>query len=307
MVFLGLSGWAAASGAVAEGLRGADGATATTAPVRAPTSDGAVDTGADGVEGCPAWPDLGAAVAADVSVDPADVGIWVVDLDGGCTSGTNPDTPMAAASTIKLLALAGVLERAQREGRDLSDDERALVVPMIEVSDNDAATALIDDLEAGDDASPGESFGDLGARWGVPGAQNPRWGLSQVTARQMADLVGRLFDGSRLAPAYEAEAKALLDLPADDFAAGWRVAVGYDLPEGWYQGSKTGELVTEPDGLNVHGVGLVESPDGHRWAVAVLARGWADYDDDTTAYAELDEVGGLISCALSSDDPTTCR
>ena len=41
----------------------------------------------------------------------------------------------------------------------------------------------------------------------------------------------------------------------------------------------------------MHGVGLVESPGGHRWAIAVLARGWAGYDDDTTAYAELDRVG----------------
>ena len=57
----------------------------------------------------------------------------------------------------------------------------------------------------------------------------------------------------------------------------------------------------------MHGVGLVESPSGHRWAIAVLARGWADYDDDTTAYAELDQVGSVISCALLGSDPATCR
>ena len=84
------------------------------------------------------------------------------------------------------------------------------------------------------------------------------------------------------------------------------MAVGYGLPDGWYQGSKTSELATQPDGLNMHGVDLVESPAGHRRAIAVVPRGWVGYDD-TTAYEELDRVGGPISCALSRDDPTTCR
>ena len=293
-MFLALSGWAAASGALPDVSHVAGGSDTT--PITTTSSP------TPGGHGCPARPDLGAEVAADVSVDPAGIGVWVVDLDAGCTCGTNPDTPMAAASTIKLLALAGVLELAQSQGRALTEDERALAVPMIRVSDNDSAAVLIDHLEA-----QGESFVELGARWGVPGAQNPSWGLSEVTARQMAGLIVEMFDGSRLAPRYEAEARWLLDLPADDFAEGWRVAVGYGLPDGWYQGSKTGQLVTEPEGLNVHGVGLVESPAGHRWAIAVLARGWAGYDDATTAYAELNRVGAVISCALEGTDPATCR
>ncbi len=248
---------------------------------------------------------IAAAVVDSVSVDADDVGVWVVDLEDGCGYGVNADTPMVAASTIKLLALAGVLELAQSEDRDLTPYERALVEPMIQYSDNDAASELIDYLEATD-----QDFSALGASWGVPGAQNPTRGLSEVTARDMAGLVVAMFDGSRLSSAYQDLAKTYLDLPDDDFATGWRVAVGYDLPSGWYEGSKVGLLYQAPDGVNVHGVGLIEGPDGHRYAVAVLARGWATYDDAEVAYQELDAVGAVISCLVSSDvsagQPETC-
>jgi hypothetical protein len=199
---------------------------------------------------------------------------------------------MAAASTIKLLALAGVLERAQAEGRSLTDDERSYLEPMIALSDNDAATEAMDDLERS-----GGSIGELGASWGVPGARHPSWGTSPVTAREMAGLVAAMFDGTRLGPEARVEALRILDLVDKDFATGWRVAVGFGLPAGWDQVSKVGVLVTDDAGLHVHGVGLVWGPDGQRYAVAVLAHGWEGYEDEPTAVAEL---GGHLSSLLTA-------
>jgi hypothetical protein len=250
---------------------------------------------------CRTWPDPEATIGRRAGIDLDALGVWVIDLADGCSYGVNGSAPIYAASTIKLLALAGLLESAQAEGRELTEDERELATAMMQYSDNDAASLLIDRLEW-----RGESFADLGARWGIPGAQNPTWGLSHVTAAQMAGLVAELFDGSRLGPAAEAEAKAFLDLPDGDFASGWRVAVGYGLPTGWYYGSKVGELVTDDGGLHLHGVGLVESPGGHRYAVAVLSFGWYGYGDTEAAMAELNGVGGQLSCLMTSAEPDSC-
>lgn len=276
------------------------GAASTTQPNLAASSATTVTTSAGAIvhappasADCAAWPGLEPTVAAHVSVDPSDIGIWVIDLTDRCSNGFNGSTEMAAASTIKLLALAGLLEAAQHDGRELTDNERGLATAMMQYSDNDAATELIDELE-----SRGESFAALGARWGVPGAQNPSWGLSRVSAAEMAGLVAAMFDGSKLDERRQEEAKAFLDLPDADFSAGWRIAVGYGLPDGWYNGSKVGELVVEDRGLVLHGVGLVESPTGHRYAVAVLGSGWDGYDDEGTAIAELDAVGP--ACPASS-------
>jgi hypothetical protein len=250
---------------------------------------------------CRTWPDLEATVAADVTVDPIGIAVSVIDLADGCSYGVNNSTELYAASTIKLLALAGVLESAQVEERPLTDDERELATSMMQYSDNDAASLLIDELEW-----RGESFADLGARWGVPGAQNPSWGLSEVTASEMAGLVAKMFDGTMLDGAAQEEAKAFLDLPDPDFSAGWRIAVGYGLPEGWYDGSKVGQLLADDGGLHLHGVGLVESPVGHRYAVAVLGSGWDSYADTDTAMVELDAIGESLSCLMSGQVPATC-
>jgi hypothetical protein len=271
--------------------------TATTAAV----ADVAPNRAAELATDCRTWPDLEATIAERSSIALDGLGVWVIDLADGCSYGLNGSTPIYAASTIKLLALAGLLESAQAEGRELTEEERELATAMMQYSDNDAASVLIDRLER-----QGESFADLGARWGVPGAQNPSWGLSEVTAAQMARLVSELFDGSRLDAVAEAEARAFLDLPDGDFASGWRVAVGYGLPAGWYYGSKVGELVTDEGGLHLHGVGLAESPGGHRYAVAVLSSGWYGYGDTETAMAELNGLGGHLSCLMTSAEPDTC-
>jgi hypothetical protein len=172
---------------------------------------------------------------------------------------------------------------------------------MMQFSDNDASSLLIDELEW-----RGVSFADLGTRWGVPGAQNPSWGFSRVTAAQMAGLVARMFDGSSLDEHWQAQAKAFLDLPDPDFSTGWRIAVGYGLPDGWYNGSKVGQLVADGGGLHLHGVGLVESPAGHRYAVAVLGSGWDGYADTDAAMGELDAIGASLSCLIAGRIPSTC-
>lgn len=261
-------------------------APATTAPfLEPPRAEPGVPA-----EPCPNWGPLSAAlenVAADVSVA-------VIEIDGPCRYAFEADRPLAAASTIKLLALAGVLELAEREGRGLSDYETAMVEPMIAMSDNAAASATFDYLEA-----TGQTTAELGARWGVT-AQHPSWGRSAVTAAQMAGLVESMF-GGRLGPAYAAEARRLLDLPDADFATQWRIAVGYGLPSGWYYGSKVGLLHLETGGIHTHGVGLIESPDGStRYAVAFLSNNWGGFESIDRAAVTLDELGGILSDAIVS-------
>jgi hypothetical protein len=69
------------------------------------------------------------------------VSFAVVDTSGG-TYHYRGRRPYASASVIKAMFLAAYLRSVRAEGRGLTSSERALLAPMIRVSDNDAAAAV---------------------------------------------------------------------------------------------------------------------------------------------------------------------
>jgi hypothetical protein len=70
----------------------------------------------------------------------------VVDLDSGYLYQYRPGQQDITASIVKVQILATLLAQAQAVGRALSPAEQSLATSMIEESDNDAATALWDDV-----------------------------------------------------------------------------------------------------------------------------------------------------------------
>ncbi len=83
------------------------------------------------------------------------------------------------ASIVKVAIMASVMDRARREGRELTAWERSQIEPMIRVSDNSAASTLWDDVGQGPVVA--DVMRRMGARDVIigPGAL---WGLTQTSA-----------------------------------------------------------------------------------------------------------------------------
>ena len=91
------------------------------------------------------------------------------------------------ASIVKVGIMAAVMDRAQRQGRSLSSWERSKIAPMIQVSDNDAATALFDDIGGG--AGLKSTMLALGARDVIVDPAG-HWGLTQTSSRDWVMVLG---------------------------------------------------------------------------------------------------------------------
>jgi beta-lactamase class A len=135
--------------------------------------------------------------------------------------GWRSTTPYRSASLVKAMLLVAYLRRADVRGRTLHPAERALLDPMIRVSDNRAADAIH-------------------ARVGLPAlralarhagmrsfAPHPVWGGSLVTAADQARFFLRV--DRLLPPRHRAYAMWLLR----GISAGQRWGIAQALPAGW--------------------------------------------------------------------------
>lgn len=99
-------------------------------------------------------------------------------LGAGGLRGLNGGRAYGSASVTKALLLAGFLQQRKRSG--ISDAERALLGPMIRVSDNDAADAIYDRVGDGGLRRVAHHAGMR--HFSVTG----HWGGAQITADDMA-------------------------------------------------------------------------------------------------------------------------
>jgi hypothetical protein len=98
------------------------------------------------------------------------------------------------ASIVKVEIMGTALREAQARGRALPPGEAALVQPMIEASDNQAATALLADVGGARalglfDRAAGLSQTTPSAQAFIPGTRLPGWGLTTTTALDQVRLV----------------------------------------------------------------------------------------------------------------------
>ena len=191
------------------------------------------------------------------------------DLETGCRYSFNRENRQSTASVIKISIMAATLLRAQDEGRELTDWERSLIVPMISESDNPTASRLWVSLGG---ASAMRTYLD---RFGLTETTpvSPKWGASITSAADHVDLITQLvIGGGPLAEPGRIQARTfLLGVVADQQ---WGATAG--VPDAWPVPMKNGFYPSAGWAWRINTVGLVEDPHGAGWALAVLTDGWPD-------------------------------
>lgn len=260
------------------------------APVAATSADAAPSTTADeqcagSGAGAASWPCEWARrfESADTyaQLQLGATAIVVHDRHTGATwSNANADTPMWAASTIKLAMAADLLQRDAAGAIELSEQDRAWIDDMLIDSDDYAADQLWY-AYAGED---NETFNDDFAQMGMTDLQPqpydgiyPYWGYQTCTARDLVALMNYVLD--ELAPPLRDQIVPLMQSVGEDQQWGvWAVgaAASPGVKDGW-----TDDL----DDLS--SVGFV-GPQA-RYTVAIMddLNGEVDFDDGTEIVSQV--------------------
>jgi len=192
-----------------------------------------------------------------------EVSFAVVDSRGELR-GADVDRSFASASVVKAMLMVAYLDQLEDDGLPIGAEGRALLDPMIRVSDNAAATqvyALVgtSGLEEVAESAGMEDF-----------TASPAWGESSITAADQARFFARI---DTLVPADDRDyARRLLSSIA--LEQSWGIArAAHGRFEAYFKG---GWLPTE-SGQLVHQAALLERG-GRRLSVAVLTDGSPSFD-----------------------------
>jgi beta-lactamase class A len=193
----------------------------------------------------------------------------VVVLSQGVIYTQNGDELAPMASVAKVAIMVTVMDRAIREGRELTDWEHTMLREMITVSDNDAATALWYDLGGGGTVEA--TLRAMGLVATEPGPDG-EWGESRSTPKEVALLLAKLANGEILDPPSRNLALDLMSQVAPDQTWGVTAGVLTDslqqpliaIKNGWYPA---------PDGWWVDSAGLIlPGNDQPAYTIAVLTQ-----------------------------------
>jgi beta-lactamase class A len=262
--------------------------------------------GGDGDGAVPAAAPTAEAAAAGLAADleelaaevPGELGVVLLDPEGGEVVARNADRPFTSASLYKLFLAHAVLDRADRGALALSDVvpglgltvEQALDV-MISWSDNASGAALgrwlgWEQVEA---FAHGQGF--------TATTFDPDTGSQDVVAMtttpaDVAALLERLRRGELLSGSSTALLMGFLEEQHLDYAlsSGFSPDVGF--------AHKTGLLVDVS-----HDAGIVELG-GHDYVVAVLTDGWSDYEESAPWFGD---AGREIEAYVREDTGTSPR
>jgi len=193
------------------------------------------------------------------------------------------------ASIVKVEIMGTALREAQQSGRGLPPAEQGLMPSMIENSDNDSATALLQDVGGASavarfDRSAGMTGTRPSALALIPGTPWPGWGLTTTTARDEVVLVSRFaFPNAVLSAASRRYGLSLLENVEPDQA--WGVSGG--VAPGTTIALKNGWL---PLGAvwQVDSIGWIDGH-GRDYVLAVLTAG-----NPSEAYG-IDTIAGIAS------------
>ncbi|WP_029214743.1 serine hydrolase [Kallotenue papyrolyticum] len=206
--------------------------------------------------------ELSPAAAALVAEAGNSVGVAVLDLQRNLLYGANAADSFAMFSTAKVPIMLGVLQAAQREQRALSAHEARLLRSMIQVSSNDAASALYP--SAGGPAGLNAYLRTLGLE---QVRMAPAWGDSRATPQAMTRLLARLARCTILSAELCHQALELMRgvTPSQRWgvSAGAPADAAVALKNGWYPTA---------DGWAINSVGYVKSRTA-RYTIAIYTRG----------------------------------
>jgi len=233
--------------------------------------------------------DLTAAVRPLARADGGHVAVAVDDLTTGARAAYGGTEAFVTASIVKVDILATLRYEAQQAGRDLTPDEQELATTMIENSDNDAASALYDDV-GGATAIDGANqvFGLTRTTAGTDGY----WGLTTTTVDDQISLLRTVFTSpSALSTASQDYISGLMSQVEADQRWGVPAAADagtdYMVKNGW---------LPNPTLWEINSIGEI-THDGQRMLVAVLSD---DNASEDSGIAAVQAVAGKAAGAVAS-------
>jgi len=229
---------------------------------------------------------LGPVVADYVSQREGNVTAALYDADSGATFGLNPGDVQETASIVKVEIMATALLEGQEDGEGIAPGEGALMVPMIEQSDNDDASTLWNDV--GGRSAVAQDDAALGLTSTTPSYS---WGLTTTTALDQVDLV-KAFAFPNAVLSTQSRSYGLSLMENVESGQNWGVSGG--VPPGPTVALKNGWSPLSANDWQVNSIGLI-SGDGRDYVLAVLTDG-----DPTEAYgiATIEELSSLVYAQL---------
>jgi Beta-lactamase enzyme family len=194
------------------------------------------------------------------------VAVDVNDPHEGIICHRNADQHFYSASVVKATILGALLHKAEAQGRHLTAHEKSLAKSMITVSDNNAATALWNDVGR----TWLQKFLNLASMHDTVLGPGGYWGLTQITAHNESVLLWDLLTpGSLLTPADQAYELSLMS----QVTASQRFGVPDGAPAGFTVHVKNGwaPLPSSSDPWYVNSIGCFTKGDGSKdYSIVVL-------------------------------------
>jgi beta-lactamase class A len=180
-----------------------------------------------------AYPSAGAVAAAEryLAARAGRTSFAVID-SAGHLAGLNTREHFETASVVKVMMLIALLQKRAAEGRSVDAADRALLYPMIHISDNQAASAVLGIV--GEDALERVAR-EAGMRDSAPG--RGWWAFTQTSAADQAHLM--LVLPSLVPPRFYPYARGLL--AGIEPSQSWGIPA-VARPRGWHVFFKTGQL-----------------------------------------------------------------
>lgn len=215
----------------------------------------------------------------------------VFDARTGRTWVFNAGVNEIAASIVKVEIMGAALRQARAFGTALSPAQQALMLPMIENSDNDATTTLL--AQVGGASALGRFDRSAGLLQTVPsslavipGTQWPGWGLTRTTALDQVTLVSKLaYQNPLFSDADRRYGLNLMEHVEADQA--WGVSAG--VAPGTTVALKNGWIDLPGSGWQVNSIGWING-NGRNYVLAVLTSGNASEQDGISTIEKIASV-----------------
>ncbi|HWE67889.1 MAG TPA: serine hydrolase, partial [Acidimicrobiales bacterium] len=236
------------------------------------------------------------AVTAYLAQRAGSVTAAVYDANTGRTWLLNPGAVQVTASIVKVDIMATAFEEAQQRGQPIPPAQAALMVPMIEVSDNSAATALWNDV--GGPSAIAAYNHNFGLTATTPSTQpitptRSGWAFTTTSAADQVKILRAFaFRNGVLSDAARAYGLSLMEhVEADQV---WGIPVG--IAPGTTVALKTGNYPLTPTDSQVNSIGYL-SGGGQRYVFAILTTG-----DPGEAYgvSTINALSSLMYAALTA-------
>jgi hypothetical protein len=250
-------------------------------------------------EGLCTAPEARRALAAQVSADiwkglrgrNGEHAVSVYDRVTGVYCVYNGSKDFDSASIVKAIIMAALLRRHQETKTPLSAWEKSEATLMITQSDNNAATALWDELGM----SNLQHFLNLADMGETKLGQDGAWGLTQVTAHDEMLLLKLLTAPNSVLDAYSRSYQLGLMAQVTSWEA-WGVTAGTPSGIAWHV--KNGWL-PDATGWHINSIGTF-SGHGKDYMIAVLSDNTDMNDDEQYGINTIEDVARLVQRDLNN-------